>query len=328
MIKDRSTLVLGVNGQDGSYLAEHLLAEGWRVTGVGRQQSSRFVPAQTGFDYRQLDLAQDETVLLAALRETRPARIFHFAAIHGPSGFFYEPVWRDALAVNTGSAHTCLEYIRNEDREARLLFASSSKAFGQPLPARIDETSPLVSSCLYSITKNAAASLIREYRARHGIRATVAFFFNHDSPRRPPEYFLPRAVEQLARALKNKEPAPALSTLDFAFDGGSSAEYALLAHRLLELDANQDYLIATGKTWTGLELVEALFDRADLDWRDHLPLESPPGSRPIVSHQADISRLAAALGSAPTLSALDVAIWILGERHGLTLNGEVAGAAQ
>jgi GDPmannose 4,6-dehydratase len=326
MNEARHACVLGVNGQDGSYLAEHLLAEGWRVTGIGRQPSSRFVRAQTGFAYRQLDLGQDQPALLVALRDARPARIFHFAAVHGPSGFFYEPAWQEALAVNTGSVHTCLEYIRNEDREARLFYASSSKAFGEPLPERINESTPLVSSCLYSITKNAAVSLIREYRARHGIRATVAFFFNHDSPRRPNEYFLPRVVEQLARAVTNKEPAPALSTLDFAFDGGSSAEYARFAHRLLELDANDDYIVATGRTFTGREFVESLFGRAGLDWRNHVPLQSPPGSRPIAVHRAEVARLSAAVGSAPAMTALDVAPWILGERYGLTLSGDTGGS--
>jgi GDPmannose 4,6-dehydratase len=312
------SLVIGVNGQDGSYLAEHLLASGLEVVGVGRQTASRHVQPSPRFTYRALDLT-DSPALLAFLADLEPARIYYLAAVHGASGFSYEEGWQAALQVNLGAVQLCLDYLRRAGGDRRLLYASSLKAFGTPPPAVVSEASPRLSPCLYSITKNGAFDLIEYYRRQHGVRATVLFLLNHESPRRPARFFLPRLTGLLAAALKGEAPGDALNSLDFACDWGSSAEFMTIAERLLERDDNQDYVLATGKTWTGLEITEALFAAADLDWRDHVRLATPPGSDPVHRFRADIGRLEAALGRRPERTALDVARWILLENHGLDL---------
>ena len=102
---ERTTLVLGVNGQDGSYLAETLLAKGYRVVGVGRQQESRWVdPERDNFEYVECDL-MDLDAFEVVLRSVVPHFAFHFAAVHGSSGFPYEDVWKAAHVVNTLSLH-------------------------------------------------------------------------------------------------------------------------------------------------------------------------------------------------------------------------------
>ena len=113
-----------------------------------------------------------------------PDVIFHFAAIHGAAGFNYEAVWPELHQVNTLSVHAVLDYIRAERRGCGLVYASSAKVFGTPPPSRIDESTPRLSTDLYSITKNAAHALIDYYRARHDVRASVLYLFNHESPRR------------------------------------------------------------------------------------------------------------------------------------------------
>lgn len=312
-------IVLGVNGQDGSYLAEHLLAEGAEVIGVGRQPASRYIKESPRYTYAGIDLAQG-TGLPELLERTRPARIYHVAAIHGAAGFFYEDSWQDALAVNVGSVHHCLEYARTSGGNVRLLYASSVKAFGAETPKVVNEDLLRPSTCLYSITKNASTDLIDYYRKRHGARATTVFLFNHDSPRRPAQFFLPRVTAILARALKGETSSDRLRSLDFACDWGSAREFMQISATLLEHEANQDYVLATGKTWTGLEFTEALFRSAGLDWRQHVALEKPPGSEPVHMYHADISRLIGILGRAPAESALDVARWILEENHGLRID--------
>lgn len=325
---ERRGLVIGVNGQDGSYLSEQLLLEGWRIVGLGRQSESRYVPDSDRFTYKKIDLAHDAASFADLLSGLKPTHIFHFAAIHGSAGFQYEPHWQDALAVNVGSVHLCLEYIRTQNTAARLLYASSAKAFGDPLPQSISETTPKKSCCLYSITKNAASDLIDQYRRHHGVRATIAYFFNHESPRRSENYFFPRLLTHLACALKEKARPLPLRSLDFAVDWGSSAEYTKLAQLALELDANEDYVIATGHTWKGVEFVDALFRQWGLDWSKHIQLETSVGSAPVLTYRADISRLIAALGAGPQKSALDVANWILAENHGIKLGEKGSGTSR
>lgn len=311
-------LVVGVNGQDGSYLAEHLLSSGWRVTGIGRQPESRFLSADTpGYTYVCADIGVDRNALPAILARTRPDRIYHLAAIHGASGFVYEDHWQDALQVNTGSVHQVLEYIRNEHPDARLLYASSVKAFDANPPPVTHEGLPRASTCLYSITKNASADLIAYYRRQHGVRASVLFLFNHESPRRPNHFVLPRITGMLAAAMRGEAPAEPLRSLNFACDWGSSAEFMELGARLLEAPENQDYVMATGRTWTGLEFTRELFGLAGLDWREHVSVSESPDPSFAATFRADISRMISVLGYGPKSTPLDVAAWILRENYGL-----------
>ncbi|MFD0987434.1 GDP-mannose 4,6-dehydratase [Methyloligella solikamskensis] len=322
-------LIIGVNGQDGSYMAEHLLGDGWDVVGIARQAQARHVHSSPRFRYFHLDLNTDREALAGLLRETKPDRIHHVAAVHGAAGFVYEDHWQAALDVNVGSVHTCLEFIRNESPETRLLYASSLKVFGAKPPPIIHEGLPRFSTCLYSITKNAAEELIDYYRTHHGVRATVLYLLNHESPRRPAHFFLPRVTGLLANALAktrgkplSADKTPDLSPLyglDFTCDWGSSAEYMALGAALLEADENQDYVMATGRSWTGLEFTSALFDLAGLDWREHVEVMSEPDGSLEPSYRADIGRMVEVLGAGPKQSALDVAKWILAETYGLPL---------
>ena len=309
-------VVLGSNGQDGSYLAEHLLQQGHEVLGVARQETSRYLPEEGKFEHRQLDLTNADA-LSETLTEWRPDRIYHLAAIHGASGFVYEDKWQAALRVNVGAAHACLEYQRCENPDARLLYASSLKVFGRTPPERISESNPKISSCLYSITKNASQDLIDYYRTEHGATANIVYLFNHESPRRPSHFFLPRVVGILANSLAGKIENNRLKTLQFACDWGSSREFMEMGAELLERAPNEDHILATGRTWTGEEFVSDLFKRAGLNWRDCIDLELADDNSPIHRYQGDIARLEQSLNRRPSESAIDVALWILRENHGL-----------
>lgn len=316
----RRALVIGVNGQDGSYLAEYLLRLGWRVTGLGRQATSRYIPDGTpGYTYVSADLSRDRDALPVILTGSRPDRVYHVAAIHGASGFVYEDHWQDALQVNVGSVHQVLEYIRTANSGARLLYASSVKAFDAQPPPVTHERLQRHSTCLYSITKNASADLITYYRRQHGARATTLFLFNHESPRRPDHYVLPRITAMLANAMRGRASPEPLRSLNFACDWGSSAEFMELGARLLEADDNQDYVMATGRTWTGLGFTRELFARAGLNWCDHVSIDEPADESFVAPFRADISRMISVLGHGPQQSAVDVAAWILSEKHGLKL---------
>jgi GDPmannose 4,6-dehydratase len=311
-----------VNGQDGSYLAEYLLGAGWYVTGVGRQPRSRYIAHPERFDYRRVDLAQ-QGALSPVLAEASASHIYYLAAVHGAAGFEYESRWQEAVTVNLGNVQLCLEHMRTASPSARLLYASSLKAFGTTPPKVISEATPRRSQCLYSITKNGAKDVIDYYRDTHRLRASVLYLFNHDSPRRPAHFVLPRMVSLLARALRGQTRGR-LRSLDFACDWGSAAEFMQLGHRLLENERNIDYVMATGRTWTGGEFIEALFASAGLDWHDHVKLDQAQGSVPVHATYGDITCMRQTLGTAPRQSALDVAHWILRENEGVDLASRAA----
>jgi GDPmannose 4,6-dehydratase len=297
------TLVLGANGQDGSYLAEILCARDHTVVAVGRQPVACWPVAGERYRYQSCDIA-DIGALTALLHETAPNLVFHFAAIHGPAGFNYEAVWQQAQQVNTLSVHAVLEYIRAAKPGCGLVYASSAKVFGSPPPLFIDEASPRLSTDIYSATKNAAHALVDYYRARHGAKASVLYLFNHESPRRAPGFFIPRVAAALARA-KAGGGKSALYTLDFACDWGDAQEYMEIAADIAGRGLGEDYVLATGKTWTGREMVSALFTRHGLDQAAYITQTAAPSGAPAL-YQASNARLQARLGRVPVRSILDV----------------------
>ncbi len=308
-------VVLGVNGQDGSYMAERLLARGYEVTGIGRQQASRYVPEGPNFKYRALDIA-DAEALSALLVETDPDEVYHLAAIHGPNAPSYEPVWGRMMAVNVLSVHAVLEHARLKRPGCRIAYASSTKIFGT-LPLYVDEQTPRGGKCLYAITKNAAFDLIGHYRSRFGLAASNLIFSNHDSPRRPPGFFLTDMVECLAATLCDPTTTRPFRTLDFWIDSGAASEYMRIAHGIVQNSSGCDVLFATGQTWSGREFVRQFFAGRGLDYRSHI-LETAPGDAgPMV--QFDISRLQSMNnGDRPEQTILDVAETMLAIRIGET----------
>jgi GDPmannose 4,6-dehydratase len=309
----KTALVLGINGQDGSYIAEVLLARGYAVFGVGLQAQSRWVDS-SHFRYLQLD-AGDQTALGALLTEVRPNEIYHLAAVHGAAGYAYEPGWRAALALNVGSLHTCLEHLRLDDPRSRVFYASSLKAFGSHPPSLIDETTPRTSDCLYSITKNAANELIHYYRTEHGVWASIGYYFNHDSPRRPDNFFLPRLAAQIATQLGRRDSASPVATLDFWCDWGDSKEFMEITIDLLQTQQPHDVIIATGKPVYAVSLAAALSEALGLKFSHSCHFDAAPPFR------ADVRKLKAVVGKIPNRTAFDVAAWILRERYNIDVSG-------
>jgi len=298
-------LVLGVNGQDGSVLAEALLHRGYSVVGAARDAGSRHVPPGSGFAYECLDL-QDPAALDRLLERTAPDLVFHVAAVHGSAGFAYEPVWAAMAAVNTVSLHTVLEHARTRNPGLRVLYANSAKIFPGPLSGRIDEATPYQATCLYSIGKIASLELIRHYRARHGIAAGNLILFNHESRRRPATYFLPRIAEGLGRALADPTFRMEVETLDFRGDWSCAAELMDIAVDIAEKAPGEDFVMASGTTWTGRDAVEAIFARHGLDWTRHIG-ERQPRRDPGPAFTVSLDRLEAKVGRRPMATLPDIA---------------------
>jgi GDPmannose 4,6-dehydratase len=313
-----TAIILGSNGQDGAYLSEVILERGYSVVGVARQHKPRWV-THPAFRHVELDVG-DHVALDTLLAEIMPTEIYALAAVHGSSGFAYEPVWNRALTVNVGAVHTCLEHLRRRALQDRLFVASSLKAFGNPSPAVIDEETPRLSTCLYSITKNAATDLVAYYRLRHGVSAVVGYLFNHDSPRRKQDFFLPTLVAQLAAHLKGQAPPEAVATLEFWCDWGSSREFMEAIADIMQNSDPQDVVIASGVPVYAMDLVEALATAASSPTERWLKVASrPPHAPPPVPYRARLHRLRGLIGRTLPSDGLDVALWILRERHSISL---------
>lgn len=306
----RRCMVLGVNGQDGSYLAEHLLSAGHWVWGIGRQPQSKWLAAHGRYIYLPRDLS-DSSGLLSLLHELRPDAIFHLAAVHGAAGFLYEEHWIEAHQVNTLAAHAALEFLRRHRQDGVFIYASSSKVFDVPPPGIISETSARRSTCIYSTTKNAATDLIHYYRSRHSVNAGVAWTFNHESVRRGDQYFIPRIVGILARAIMSKGVQGNVATLHFWCDWGAASEYMRIVGDLAGRAPGRDFVIATGAVHWAADFVRELFARYGLRAEDHVIEQLPPPANRPGANGVDLANLRAAIGYAPKRTIYEICDEIL-----------------
>lgn len=292
------SLVIGVNGQDGSYLAEALLDRGHEVIGCGRAEASRYVGPSAGFTYEKVNL-RNLDAFAALLNRWEPDVAFHFAAVHGASGFEYEEAWRDMMTVNVLSLHVLLEHARIRAPAMRVIYAGSMKIFPPPLVGKIDETTPARATCLYGIGKMASRDLIFHYREKHHVAATNLVLFNHESIRRPPAYFLPTVAKSISLAKADRSFRSSVKTLDFWIDWSAAEELMDIVVDVAERCNLAEVILASGKTWYGRNAIEDLFARYDLDFREHV-VETLPRSDPGPEFQVDIGRLVKATGRRPT----------------------------
>lgn len=299
-------LILGVNGQDGSYLAEALIKSDLSVVGFGRDPASRYVQEGGNYRYLSIDLA-DTQALANILNSVRPDIVYHFAAVHGAvdAGFTYEVSWREMMAVNVFALHAVLEYARYSSRDTKVIYAGSSKVFVHPLSGTIDESTPMKATCLYGIGKLAARDLLRYYRIQHGIRTTNLILFNHDSPRRPRQFFLPTIAAAIKNAKSGKGGVTKIRTLDFRIDWSAADELMELISRLSLNSDTDEAVIASGRTVHARDVVNEIFASYGLCLQDHIVEETPPCD-PGPEFHVDISKFAVAAGLRPEKTPHDI----------------------
>lgn len=301
-------MVIGANGQDGTFLVRHLLGRKYQVMGIGRQSSSRWNISSPLFTYQQADL-ETEGVLPDVLAAYRPDLIFHVAAVHTSAGGSYEPVFGSVLKVNVASVHAVLEYLRNNPG-GRFCYASSAKVFGSPLPASIDESTPIANQCLYSISKNTAYHLIDYYRQNHGVSASVLYLFNHESELRPDGFFIPKVLGVLASAMKDSSFTAGVNTLDFYCDWGSAEEYMDIMIDVIEKTPTEDYVLARGGCTYARDFVAGLFARYGLDYGNHFR-QAISQVQPAKPYKVDIGKLNRMIGRVPLVTIEELCVEIV-----------------
>lgn len=270
----KTALITGVTGQDGSYLAEFLLDQGYEVVGMVRRSSTVNFERITHLQDRMTIVAGDlldEASLIAVLRDHRPDEVYNLAAQS-----FVQTSWSQPVLTGETTAlgvTRLLDAIRTVNPDVRFYQASSSEMFGKVLEVPQRESTPFYPRSPYGVAKVYGHWITVNYRESYGLHASSGMLFNHESPRRGLE-FLPRKVSygvaRIASGLDEKLP---LGNLEAQRDWGFAGDYVRAMWLMLQQDTPDDYVVATGETHSVRELCELAFAAAGLDWQEHVVVD-------------------------------------------------------
>jgi GDPmannose 4,6-dehydratase len=269
----KRAVITGVGGQDGSLLAENLLSRGYEVHGVVHRSPESY-PNLAGMLDRillaEVDLL-DAGAVERLLEAAQPAEVYSLASPSFVPRSWEDPV-RTAQVVGVGVA-VLLESIRRVDPAIRFYHASSSEIFGNPTESPQSELTPLAPLTPYGVAKAYGHFITRSYRTRYGLHASAGILYNHESPRRPPDY-VPRKVAQAAAAISlGLQDELLLGELEARRDWGYAGDYVEAMWLMLQRDEPGEYVVATGVSHSVRELVEQAFERVSLDWREHVRVD-------------------------------------------------------
>ena len=265
-------LITGIGGQDGSYLAELLLAQGYEVVGVVRPGAETYenLAAVEQVELYEADLF-NQTSLAQALRAARPAEVYNLAAPSFVPASWDRPVQTAEFAAVGATA--LLEAIRSVDPAIRFYQASSSEIFGEPEETPQTETTPLAPVTPYGVAKAYAHFIVHSYRRLYGLFACSGILYNHESPRRPLKY-LPRKVAHGAAAISlGLQEELVLGDLDACRDWGYAPDYVRAMWLMLQQDDPDDYIVASGEAHSVRELVQCAFEHLGLDWQQYVRVD-------------------------------------------------------
>ena len=273
----KTAMVTGVTGQDGSYLAEFLLSKGYRVVGLKRRTSILstdridhiFNNPLLSLEYYSL---HDPTSLYHLLEKYQPQEFYNLGAKSHVRVSFNVPIeTTDAIAMGT---LRILEAIRFFDKSIRFYQASSSEMYGDNPEVPQSESTALSPASPYACAKTFAHNICRNYRESYGMHISSGILFNHESPRRG-ETFVTRKITKAAARIKlGLQDELYLGNLSAKRDWGFAGDYVEAMWLMLQQEDPDDYVIATGKTYSVREFLEKVFHAAGLDPEDYLKIDS------------------------------------------------------
>lgn len=270
----KTALITGITGQDGSYLAELLLEEGYRVVGMTRRSSvatsERIAHVLDRVKIVQGDLL-DQASLVAALVDERPQEVYNLAAQSFVPTSWNQPVLTGeftALGVTR-----ILEAIRQVDPGIRFYQASSSEMFGKVRQSPQNEMTPFHPRSPYGVAKTYGHYITVNYRESYNLFAVSGILFNHESPRRGLEFVTRKVTDGAARIKLGLATELRLGNLDAARDWGFAGDYVRAMWLMLQQAEPRDFVIASGEAHTVRELCELAFERVGLDYRDHVVVD-------------------------------------------------------
>jgi len=273
----KKALVTGITGQDGSYLAELLLAKGYEVHGFVRR-SSTFNTVRIDHVYRDthdpesqlfLHFAEltDGSRLVSLLNEIRPDEVYNLAAQSHVRVSFDEP---EFTGESTGLGTVrLLEAIRATGLDTRFYQASSSEMFGATPPPQ-NESTPFYPRSPYGVAKLYSYWITRNYREAYGMFAVNGVLFNHESPRRGETFVTRKITRAVARILAGEQTELHMGNLDAVRDWGYAPEYVEAMWRMLQHDEPQDFVVATNTAYTVRDFLQLSFEHVGLDWEKYV----------------------------------------------------------
>ena len=300
----RRALIIGIAGQDGSFLAELLLAERYEVFGVVRQPVStsfeNLVAIQDDLELTQADVL-DEQSLMDVLAACGPHEVYNLAS---PS--FVPMSWQQPVVTAEFAAVGCtalLEAIRRVDDSIRFYQASSSEIFGEPREVPQVEDTPLRPVTPYGVAKAYAHFITLSYRRRYGLHASSGILYNHESPRRPLEFVTRKIANAAAAVSLGLETHVSLGSLEARRDWGYAGDYVRAMWSMVQQDEPGDFVIASGLTHSVGDLAACAFGRVGLDWEEHVRVDDSlvRGKAELHDLVGDASKAREQLGWSPTL---------------------------
>jgi len=266
-----TALITGITGQDGSYLAEFLLAKGYRVVGVVRRSSTtpyeRIAHLVDRVELVSADLL-DQTSLTDVVGDCEPSEIYNLAAQS-----FVQTSWNQPVLTGEFTAlgvTRILEAVKKAAPRARFYQASSSEMFGKVVESPQRESTPFYPRSPYGVAKVYGHWITVNYRESFGLYAVSGILFNHESPRRGLEFVTRKVTDAVARIKLGLATEVRLGTLDSRRDWGFAGDYVQAMWLMLQQDRPDDYVIGTGRTWSVRDLCATAFGQVGLDYRDHV----------------------------------------------------------
>jgi GDPmannose 4,6-dehydratase len=300
----RTALITGVLGQDGSYLAEWLLAKGYRVVGMDNWASASWF-ARIEHILDRMDLVRgsmnEQGFLLDLVEKYQPDEVYNLAAQS-----FVPASWSQVVQTGETTAlgvARLLEAIRLGQPKARFFQASSAEMFGRAVESPQKETTPFYPRTPYGVAKSYGHWITVNYREAHGLYATSGILYNHESPRRGANFVTRKITNGAARIKLGLARELRLGDLDARRDWGFAGDYVEAFWRMLQHDTPEDFVIGTGQTHAVRELCDLAFGALNLNYQDYVVVDPcfvrPPEPVQLVADPSKIRRL---LGWQPTVS--------------------------
>jgi GDPmannose 4,6-dehydratase len=300
----RRALITGITGQDGSYLAEFLLDRGYEVTGVVRRSSApslwRIEHLLDRISLRPADLL-DQLSLIRLIQDVRPHELYNLAAMSFVPASWDQPMLTGEF--NSQGVTRILEAVRHVDPSIRLYQASSSEMYGRVREVPQTELTPFYPRSPYGVSKVFGHYITVNYRESYGLFAVSGILFNHESPRRGLEFVTRKVTDGVARIKLGLADHLGLGNLEACRDWGFAGDYVRAMWMMLQQQAADDYVIATGISHSVQRLVELAFGHAGLEWERYVRVD-PAFLRPAeVDHLVgDSSKARKALGWKPEVT--------------------------
>jgi GDPmannose 4,6-dehydratase len=273
----KSALICGVAGQDGSYLAKFLLEKGYQVIGTSRDSTiSNFVNLEKlGIrkDVEKTSMAiNDLRSVKNILQRYQPDEIYNLAGQTSVALSFEQPI--EAMESIAGGTLNILESLKYIDHPIRFYNAGSSECFGETSSEGATEQTPFNPRSPYAAAKAASHWLLRNYRESYGIFVCTGILFNHESPLRPESFVTQKIIRSASKISDRKLDLLELGNINIYRDWGWSPDYVQAMWLMLQKDAPDDYVIATGEMNSLEYFIEKAFDFFGLDWRNHVTFKN------------------------------------------------------